>query len=78
MNLPFVLMLQPNGWQRIVKAATLAVTSVVFFYTGNFWLCWLVHSVVWIILAPAAISVAGQSPPIVAYEQQSTTKHQAS
>ncbi len=77
-NLPFVLMLQPNGWQRIVKAATLAVTSVVFFYTDNFWLCWLVHSAVWLILAPAATSVAGQRQPAVAYEQQPTTKHQAS
>ena len=73
-NLPFALLLQPNGWQRIVKAAILAVTSVVFFYTGNFWLCWLVHSVVWIILAPAVTSGAGQGQSVMAYEPQATTK----
>ncbi len=54
-NLPFALALQPNGWLRILKVAALAVTSVVFFYTGNFWLCWLIHGVLWLLLAPAPV-----------------------
>jgi len=52
-NLPFALALQPDSQRRIVKAAALAVTSIVFFYTGNFWLCWLIHGVLWLLLAPA-------------------------
>ena len=60
-NLPFVFALQPNGWLRIVKAAALMVTTVAFFYTGNFWLCWLIHTVMWGLLAPVVGVSSAQS-----------------
>jgi hypothetical protein len=42
--LPLSLLLQPTGLQRLVKLVILVVTSVLFLYTRNFWLCWLVHA----------------------------------
>ena len=61
-NLPFALALQPNGWQRIIKGSALAVTSVVFIYTGNFWLCWLIHGMLWLMLGPAPARKATTAP----------------
>ena len=57
--LPFSLLQQPNAHHRIVKGAILVMTSILFFYTRNFWLCWAVHAIVWLLLAqPAAVRVA--------------------
>jgi hypothetical protein len=50
--LPLVLVLQPSASRRLVKTAILIVTSVVFFYTRNFWLCWLLHSAIWLLMVP--------------------------
>lgn len=52
--LPVSLVLQPSTSRRLVKVAILIVTSVVFFYTRNFWLCWLLHSAIWLLLVPLA------------------------
>jgi hypothetical protein len=51
---------------RIAKVATLAVTSIVFFYTGNFWLCWLIHGVLWLLLAPAPARDEAPVSPLTA------------
>ena len=51
--LPLTLMLQPNGALRIVKLAALVVTSILFLYTRNFWLCWLAHAAIVLVLGPA-------------------------
>mgnify|MGYP003385887586 CR=1 FL=1 len=57
--LPFSLLHQPTAYHRLVKAAILVMTSILFFYTRNFWLCWAVHAIVWLLLAqPAAVSVS--------------------
>jgi hypothetical protein len=50
--LPLALIVQPSTPRRLVKIATLMVTTVVFFYTRNFWLCWLLHAAIWILLVP--------------------------
>jgi hypothetical protein len=53
--LPFSLAYQPTALHRFVKAAILVMTSILFFYTRNFWLCWAVHATTWLLLAqPAA------------------------
>ena len=50
--LPTVLGLQPTNGLRLGKAAILVATSVLFFYTVNFWLCWAVHALAWQLLTP--------------------------
>jgi hypothetical protein len=52
--LPLALALAPNGPLRLIKLAILAVTTVVFLYTHNFWLCWLVHAALALLFAPLA------------------------
>jgi hypothetical protein len=36
----------------IVRLVALLITSILFFYTRNFWLCWLLHTGVQMILPP--------------------------
>jgi hypothetical protein len=52
--LPVAFIVQPSWSRRLVEVAILIATSVLFFYTRNFWLCWFVHATLWLILAPAA------------------------
>ena len=52
--LPFALVAQPTWSERLVQVVVLIATSVLFFYTRNFWLCWFTHAALWLILAPAA------------------------
>jgi hypothetical protein len=52
--LPLALLLQPSGPQRLVKVVILVVTSVLFLYTRNFWLCWLVHAALALLFTTAA------------------------
>lgn len=57
--LPFALLQQSNLHHRLVKSAILVMTSILFFFTRNFWLCWAVHATIWLLLAqPAAMRVA--------------------
>jgi hypothetical protein len=35
---------------RFIKSALLVMTSIVFFYTRNFWLAWLLHVTAWFLL----------------------------
>ncbi len=49
--LPFTLLAQPTAYHRLLKGAILLMTSILFFYTRNFWLCWAVHAITWLLLA---------------------------
>jgi hypothetical protein len=49
--LPFTLLAQPTAYHRLIKGAILLMTSILFFYTRNFWLCWAVHAITWLLLA---------------------------
>ncbi len=49
--LPGVLWIQPSGARRLIKVAILVITSILFFYTRNFWLCWFIHATLWLALA---------------------------
>jgi hypothetical protein len=53
--LPLAVALQPSGPLRLVNLAILAVTTVVFLYTHNFWLCWLVHAALSVLFAPTFV-----------------------
>lgn len=53
--LPLTLPLQPNAGLRMIKVATLVVTSILFLYTRNFWLCWLVHAALAVVFTPAVL-----------------------
>jgi hypothetical protein len=56
--LPLALLLQPNGPLRLIKLVILAVTTVVFLYTRNFWLCWLVHATLALLFTPTLLRAA--------------------
>ncbi len=53
--LPLVLAMQESGRLRLVKTAILVVTTVVFLFTRNFWLCWLIHASLAVLFTPAAV-----------------------
>ena len=38
---------------RLALFVALITTSIVFLYTENFWLCWFLHSCIWLIMVPA-------------------------
>lgn len=49
-TLPEIWMQPLAAPQRLVKSALLVMTAIVFFYTRNFWLAWLVHAIAWLVL----------------------------
>jgi hypothetical protein len=47
------LIFSPWGNQRRwLKLVVLLATTILFFYSQNFWLCWFVHAAAWLILLP--------------------------
>lgn len=52
--LPEALYYPATMTQRLCKGALLVATTVLFIFTRNFWLCWLLHLLGWILLAPSA------------------------
>jgi hypothetical protein len=49
-----ILAVRPTFVRWLVLMTTLVVTSVLFLYTRNFWLCWLVHAAIQLIANPGA------------------------
>ena len=58
--------LQPlAGPQRLLKSVLLVMTAIVFLYTRNFWLAWLVHATAWLILTQRTPNIdANASAPV--------------
>ena len=52
--LPEALYHQPSVMQRLYKGVLLVTTTVLFIFTRNLWLSWLLHLLGWVLLAPAA------------------------
>jgi hypothetical protein len=52
---PLAMALQPDGPRRLLKLAILVVTTVVFLFTRNFWLCWLVHAALAVLFTPSIL-----------------------
>jgi len=52
--LPEALYYPATVTQRLCKGALLVATTVLFIFTRNFWLCWLLHLLGWSLLAPSA------------------------
>lgn len=48
--LPLSMAYRGSGYVRLVTVAVLVMTSILFFYTRNFWLCWAVHGALWLLL----------------------------
>ena len=50
----------------VIQLATLLTTSILFFYTHNFWLCWILHVLVrWIASPPGLLLVSpGRIAPV--------------
>jgi hypothetical protein len=50
-----LLMLRPAFFPLLIQLVALMTTSILFFYTRNFWLCWVMHAAVQLLTAPPAI-----------------------
>jgi hypothetical protein len=50
-----LLMLRPRFFPLLIQLVALTTTSILFFYTRNFWLCWALHVAVQLLTAPPAI-----------------------
>jgi hypothetical protein len=47
------IIVEKTGWlQRLLSIAILTMTSILFFYSRNFWLCWMLHLAAQLIIAP--------------------------
>ncbi len=56
------LLFSPWGNQRRwLKLVVLLATTILFFYSQNFWLCWFVHAAAWSILLPIHHQAADRS-----------------
>lgn len=55
--LPLVLALHESGRLRLIKTAILLITTVVFLFTRNFWLCWLIHAALAVLFTPGVVRV---------------------
>jgi hypothetical protein len=42
-----------SGRRRLFKLVLLVASAILFFFIRNFWLCWLLHAMTWLILLPA-------------------------
>jgi hypothetical protein len=62
--LPAILRYQPTTIARLLKGAMLLMTTVLFFYTHNFWLCWLLHGMAWSLLNPTHLRVPLATPAL--------------
>jgi hypothetical protein len=49
------VMLRPGFFPLLIQLVALTTTSILFFYTLNFWLCWAMHVAVQLLTAPPAI-----------------------
>ncbi len=49
---PGALIWPAHAGQRLLSLSVLIATTVLFFYTRNFWLCWLLHAAAWFIVNP--------------------------
>jgi hypothetical protein len=47
-----LLLLRPGFYPFVIQIVALITTSILFFYTRNFWLCWALHAGVQLIAAP--------------------------
>jgi hypothetical protein len=50
-----LLMLRPGFYPLLIQLVALTTTSILFFYTRNFWLCWVLHVAVQLLIAPPAL-----------------------
>jgi hypothetical protein len=49
------LLLRPAFFPSLIQLVALMTTSILFLYTRNFWLCWIMHVAVQLLTAPPAI-----------------------
>lgn len=50
-----LLMQRPAFYPLLIQLVALTTTSILFFYTRNFWLCWVLHAAVQFLTAPPDI-----------------------
>lgn len=72
---PAALINTTGSYSRLIKATILVISSIVFFYTRNFWLCWLMHVAVWLIfLQPQRAPYPPNGHPVTSKVRTPTTE----
>lgn len=49
-----LLLLRPAFYPLLIQLVAVITTSILFFYTRNFWLCWIMHAAVQLLTIPPA------------------------
>lgn len=63
-----LLLLRPGFFPLLIQLVALMTTSILFFYTRNFWLCWTMHVAVQLLTAPPALLPL--APPRLLYTRR--------
>lgn len=63
-TIPEALSHQSTLTQRLSKGALLVATTVLFIFTRNFWLSWLLHLLGWLVLAPSTVQRHPTNRPV--------------
>lgn len=71
--LPDIWLTRQVPLHRLLKVVVLITTSILFLYTRNFWLCWMLHAAGWAILAGG---LSGQVNQTLAPAIRPRTQHQ--
>lgn len=50
-----LLLLRPAFYPLLIQLVAVITTSILFFYTRNFWLCWIMHAAVQLLTVPPAL-----------------------
>ena len=58
-----LLLFRPGFFPLLIQLVALMTTSILFFYTRNFWLCWAMHVTVQLMTAPPAMLPLGSFAP---------------
>ena len=51
-----LMVVRHGGSRRLLKLVVIVASTLLFFYTRNFWLCWALHTAIWMILQPVESS----------------------
>lgn len=71
---PTTLVNASGAYHRLIKVTILVMSSIVFFYTGNFWLCWILHAAVWLLFHQPVQSRRSVKSPAPVYPKPATEK----
>lgn len=73
---PTSLINASGAYHRLIKVTILVMSSIVFLYTNNFWLCWIFHAAVWLLFLQPVHSRRSANSAAAVYPAPATEKSQ--